>query len=149
MLTERRQYRSEQEPGAGDDGWFDDDPIQTSRELDRDLLDDIRKFSQILFAAFTVHMFPMMSLGAKHADLDHKIHSFLNQLHHEHATWEMVDIFLAHVVAICTDWGVESGMADAPNVDYNLLFPYYCEAPIEADNIEAYDGDYTPRPIHT
>ena len=113
-----------------------------------------RQISQILQGSGTFasslrpvdsHICPPTAVGSRRASLIHKIHALLHALLLENSLFSGLQVFLLQVRAVTTDFGVESGFADAADVPLHELFPYMLDvdfwSPDEAaDNVELSAG---------
>ena len=75
-----------------------------------------------------VHIHPPSALGSQRASLVHKIHALLHVLQLDIGAWPAVSQYLASIRGVCTDFGVEAGLAEVRDVDVTEMFPWSAEA---------------------
>jgi hypothetical protein len=114
----------------------DPNPSSLTREQESvlaSLLEDVQPF-------LTTHLMPCMGLGTGFGTLDDKLHAWLFACRLECSTWEKVESFCNSIVSLTTDWGTESGLADAPRIDYDTHFPFWSDKAFFDEEAEALDG---------
>ena len=73
---------------------------------------------------FDQHICPPVAIGSRRASLTHKVHALLHSLLLEVSLFSGLRKFLQTVRSVTTDFGIESGMAEARNVQLKHLFHY-------------------------
>ena len=117
-IVQHRGRNASEWTGRDDDD--DNDPTRDSAVL--------RRLSAEMHGCVWHHVLVPLALGLGATSLHQKIVLILHGLRLEATSWSMVRRLLARMVSITTDFGVESGLQQAPPLDPNDLLPHWSEA---------------------
>ena len=87
------------------------------------------------------HLCLPVALGSRRSSLIHKIHALMHALLLEVSLFSGLRKFLESVRAITTDFGVESGIAEARNIRVYELFPYLVDLDFDLADEDAENAD--------
>ena len=82
---------------------------------------------EVLRTGIVTHNLPPVAIALQGGDLPHKLRAFAHQSFLETGNSQSLGCFQNSMRAATTDWGVESGVADSPNIPSVVMLPWVTE----------------------